>query len=109
MRPYASGQSSSGSRFCGQPNSTARRLVSLHIPPELPAPIPLNTNLQYKKKKGNTRKSALTGAEAAERQERVIQARARAQARAEVAETSIRTRQQARRHLAAEIVEGQGA
>src|SRR5438876_7550565 len=36
------------------------------LPPELPVSIASNTNLQYKKKKGNTRKHALTGAEAAE-------------------------------------------
>ena len=73
---------------------------------EMPAPIPTRKNLQEQKKKGSTRKRALTGAEAAERQERVIQARNRAQKRAEIAQEAAKSQRRTRRQAAAEIAEG---
>jgi hypothetical protein len=50
---------------------------------ELPPPLPPSLNLQKKKKKGSTRKRALTGAEASECQQKAL---TRAQKRAKAAQ-----------------------
>ncbi|KAI9856973.1 MAG: hypothetical protein M1813_008689 [Trichoglossum hirsutum] len=51
------------------------------VPPELPSPLPPNLSLQARKQKGSTRKRALTGAEASERQQKAMtRAQTRAQA-----------------------------
>jgi hypothetical protein len=76
------------------------------MPAEMPAPIPTRKNLQKQKKKGSTRKRALTGAEAAERQERVIQTRNRTQKRAEIAQEAAKSQRRTRRQAAAEIAQG---
>ena len=60
-----------------------------------------------KKKKGSTRKRALTGAEVAERQERVIQTRSKAQRRTKVAQEAAKSQRCTRRQAAVEIAEGQ--
>src|SRR5256885_453348 len=88
------------------------------LPAQMPTSIQPNPNLQFKKKKGNTRKRAPTAAEAVEPQESVIQARIRAQGRVQAVEKQILaweqvakftmiTRWQARRHNEADIAEDQ--
>ncbi|KAI9865077.1 MAG: hypothetical protein M1813_002395 [Trichoglossum hirsutum] len=74
------------------------------LPLEMPLLIPPNPNLQQHKKKGSTRKRALTGAEAAERQERVIQARTRSQAQAQAAKRAVESRRQTRGQAAKGIM-----
>jgi hypothetical protein len=71
------------------------------IPGVLPEPRPPRTNLQYRKSKGSTQKHALTGAEAAERQERVCHARTRLQTQAQIAEAAVRMRRSLRLQNAA--------
>ncbi|KAI9766566.1 MAG: hypothetical protein M1839_004876 [Geoglossum umbratile] len=65
------------------PEQSERLMRDQEIPPELPPPLPSNLSLQMKKKKGSTRKRALTGAEASERQQKAL---TRAQKRARVAQ-----------------------
>jgi hypothetical protein len=57
------------------------------IPAKLLPPLPSNLSLQLKKKKGSTRKRALTGAEASERRQKAM---TRAQKRAQVAQKTHR-------------------
>ncbi|KAI9760044.1 MAG: hypothetical protein M1840_002745 [Geoglossum simile] len=58
------------------------------IPSELPPPLPSNLSLQARKQKGSTRKRALTGAEASERQQKAMtRAQTRARAAREVQST----------------------
>ena len=60
------------------------------LPTELPSLLPPNLSLQAKKKKGSTRKRALTGAEASERQQKAM---TRAQKRARVAQEAQRAKE----------------
>ncbi|KAI9856986.1 MAG: hypothetical protein M1813_008702 [Trichoglossum hirsutum] len=73
------------------------------LPVEAPIPIPRNTRLQQRKLKGSTKKRALTGAEASERQENTIMARTRFQTRARarmeaVGKAAVKSRQTRRRN-----------
>ena len=82
-------------------------------PPELPPPLPPNLSLQARKQKGSTRKQALTGAEASERQQKAL-TRAQTRARAvQVAQDSqekkvvTSSRRKTRSQKAAELIEDQ--
>ncbi|KAI9762600.1 MAG: hypothetical protein M1840_001193 [Geoglossum simile] len=63
----------------------AMRAIDQALPVQLPPPLPPNLSLQVKKKKGSTRKRALTGAEISERQQVAL---TWAQKRARVAQES---------------------